>query len=69
MDISAKIGSTEAELAELKTQLQSATGEEKNLIRQEKLEKEKQLTELYKHLPRSGKNSALKVISKICVKY
>ena len=58
MDINAEITTIKTELAELKTQLLTAT-EERDLIRQQIITKENQLTELYKHLPKSGKNSQL----------
>jgi hypothetical protein len=62
MDINSKITSIEAELAELKTQVLTATGEERIAIRAQITATQNSLTELYKHLPTTGKNSALKAL-------
>jgi hypothetical protein len=59
MDINAEITAIKADIVELKAQLQGTTGEERIAIRNQIIVKEAQLTELYKHLPTSGKNSAV----------
>jgi hypothetical protein len=62
MDINAKITSIEAELAELKTQLQGTIGEEKIALQNRITATQNSLTELFKLLQTTGKNSALKAL-------
>jgi hypothetical protein len=54
MDFLAEINSVKAELADLKTQIQSATGEERIALQNRITATQNTLTEYVKLLPKSG---------------
>jgi cell division septum initiation protein DivIVA len=54
MDFLAEINSVKAELADLKTQIQSATGEREIVLRNQIIATQNTLTEYVKLLPKSG---------------
>jgi hypothetical protein len=62
MDFLTEISSIEAKLADLETQLLTATGEREIALRNQIIATQNSLTELYKLLQTTGKNSALHVI-------
>jgi septal ring factor EnvC (AmiA/AmiB activator) len=62
MDFLAEINSVKAKLADLETQLQTATGEERIALQNRITATQNTLTEYVKLLQTTGKNSALKAL-------